>query len=81
MSAANATKDHIRSWFFGTAPGEWVSMGVYTEGSPYGITDDLIFSFPVKCNNFEWEIVKGLNINDFSKEKINKTMQELIEER
>lgn len=51
MSAANAVKDHLKSWLFGTAEGEYVSMGIYTENNnnKYGIPDGLVFSFPVKC--------------------------------
>lgn len=56
-------------------------MGVFTEGKPYGIEDDLIFSFPVKCANFEWQIVQGLSINDFAKQKIEITQKELKEEK
>lgn len=79
-SAANAAIDHMRSWALGTEGEDWVSMGVYSDGS-YGITEGLIYSFPCRCENGEWNIVQGLSINDFSKEKMQATEQELTEER
>ena len=57
MSAAKAVKDHLRSWYWGTNEDEWVSMGVYTNKNPYGIEDGLVYSFPVRCKNFDWEFV------------------------
>lgn len=57
MSAAKAINDHIRSWKNGTNPGDWVSMGVYTENNVYGLPNGLIFSLPVRCKNFDYEIV------------------------
>jgi len=79
-SAANAAIAHMRSWALGTAEGDWVSMGVYSDGS-YGITQGLIYSFPCTCKDGEWEIVQGLEINDFSRAKMSATEQELTEER
>tara|TARA_B110000444_G_scaffold115209_1_gene108593 strand:- start:188 stop:1168 length:981 start_codon:yes stop_codon:yes gene_type:complete len=79
-SAANAAIDHMRNWALGTEGDDWVSMGVYSDGS-YGITEGLIYSFPCRCINGEWEIVQGLNINEFSLAKMKATEQELIEER
>ncbi len=79
-SAANAAVDHMRSWALGTAPGDWVSMGVYSDGS-YGIDKGLIYSFPCVCKNGDWEIVQGLEISDFSRSKMLATQQELQEER
>ena len=79
-SAANAAIDHMRSWALGTEGDDWVSMGVYSDGS-YGITEGLIYSFPCRCKDGEWEIVQGLDINDFSREKMTATEQELTEER
>lgn len=79
-SAANAAIDHMRDWALGTAEGDWVSMGVYSDGS-YGITEGLIYSFPCVCKNGDWEIVQGLEINDFSRGKMSATEQELCEER
>ncbi len=79
-SAANAAIAHMRSWALGTAEGDWVSMGVYSDGS-YGITEGLIYSFPCTCENGDWEIVQGLEINDFSRAKMSATEQELTEER
>jgi malate dehydrogenase len=79
-SAANAAIAHMRSWALGTAEGDWVSMGVYSDGS-YGITKGLIYSFPCVCKDGDWEIVQGLEINDFSRAKMSATEQELTEER
>ncbi len=77
-SAANAAIDHMRDWALGSDG--IVSMGVYSDGS-YGIEKGLIYSFPVVCRGGDWEIVQGLDINDFSREKMTATEQELIEER
>lgn len=79
-SAANAAIDHMRTWALGTADGDWVSMGVYSDGS-YGIEKGLIYSFPCTCKNGRWTIVKGLDINAFSREKMLATEKELAEER
>ena len=79
-SAANAAIAHMRSWALGTAEGDWVSMGVYSDGS-YGIAEGLIYSFPCVCKDGDWEIVQGLEINDFSRGKMTATEQELSEER
>jgi malate dehydrogenase len=79
-SAANAAIDHMRNWALGTEGDDWVSMGIYSDGS-YGITEGLIYSFPCRCSNGEWEIVQGLEIGDFSREKMQATQQELTEER
>jgi malate dehydrogenase len=79
-SAANAAIDHMRTWALGTAPGDWVSMGVYSDGS-YGIREGLIYSFPCVCKDGDWQIVQGAQINDFSRAKMAATEQELTEER
>jgi len=79
-SAANAAIAHMRSWALGTAEGGWVSMGVYSDGS-YGIAEGLIYSFPCVCKDGDWEIVQGLEINDFSRGKMQATETELTEER
>ena len=79
-SAANAAIAHMRSWALGTADGDWVSMGVYSDGS-YGITEGLIYSFPCVCKDGDWEIVQGVELNDFSRAKMSATEQELTEER
>jgi malate dehydrogenase len=79
-SAANAAIAHMRSWALGSDDGDWVSMGVYSDGS-YGITEGLIYSFPCVCKDGNWSIVQGLDINDFSRDKMTATQQELIEER
>ena len=77
-SAANAVIDHFRDWVHGT--GDVVSMGVYSDGS-YGVEAGLIYSYPVVCANGDWQIVGGLDINDFSREKMRATEAELQEER
>lgn len=76
-SAANAAIDHIRDWVKGT---EWTSMGITSDGS-YGIEKGLIYSFPVTCKNGDWEIIQGLSINDFSRERMSLTEKELSEEK
>jgi malate dehydrogenase len=79
-SAANAAIDHMRTWALGTEGDDWVSMGVLSDGS-YGIEKGLIYSFPVRTKNGEWEIVQGLEIDPFSQEKMTATEKELGEER
>ena len=79
-SAANAAIAHMRTWALGTTDGDWVSMGVYSDGS-YGIAEGLIYSFPCVCKDGGWEIVQGLEINEFSRGKMEATENELAEER
>ncbi|MCC2624235.1 MAG: malate dehydrogenase [Burkholderiales bacterium] len=79
-SAANAAIDHIRNWILGTPEGDWVSMGVPSDGS-YGIEKGIVFGFPVTCKNGEYQIVQGLNISESAQAKITATYNELIEER
>ena len=77
-SAANAAIDHMRDWVMGSD--EIVSMGVYSDGS-YGVEPELIYSYPVKCEGGDWQIVQDVDINEFSQSKMDATTQELIEER
>ena len=79
-SAASAAVDHMRSWALGSN-GQWVSMGVFSKGNPYGVDQDLIFAFPITCENGDWKIVEGLEISDYSREMIKKTEAELQGER
>jgi len=79
-SAASAAVDHMRSWALGSN-GQWVSMGVYSAGNPYGVDQDLMFAFPITTEGGEWKIVAGLEISDFSREMIKKTEAELVGER
>ena len=79
-SAANAAIGHMRSWALGTDGDDWVSMGVYCDCS-YGITEGLIYSFPCRCANGEWTIVQGLEVGDFSQNRMAATQRELTEER
>ncbi|CAB4745450.1 MAG: malate dehydrogenase [Actinobacteria bacterium] len=79
-SAANAAIDHIRSWSLGTADGDWVSMGIPSDGS-YGVPEGLISSFPCVCKDGKYEIVQGLDIDAYSRGKIDATVAELAEER
>ncbi|XP_032882204.1 malate dehydrogenase, cytoplasmic [Amblyraja radiata] len=81
MSAAKAISDHMKDIWFGTPEGEWVSMGVISDGNAYNIPNDLIYSFPVKIKNKTWKIVDCLLINDFSCERMKTTATELVEER
>jgi len=78
-SAANAAIDHIHDWVLGTG-GEWTTMGVPSDGS-YGIPEGVMYGFPVVCKDGGYEIVKGLQIDDYSREMMNKTLAELEEER
>ena len=79
-SAANAAIAHMKTWVLGTVDNDWVSMGIYSDGS-YGIQEGLIYSFPVTCKNGQYSIVQGLEIDDFSREKMTATETELAEER
>jgi len=79
-SAANAAIDHVRDWVLGTPEGDWVSMGVPSDGS-YGVAEGIIAGFPVTCANGEYKIVEGLEIDEFSREKIDASADELREER
>ncbi|MED5239319.1 MAG: malate dehydrogenase [Pseudomonadota bacterium] len=79
-SAANAAVDHMRSWALGTEEGDWVSMGIYSDGS-YGIQEGLIYSYPCTCKDGDWTIVQDLEVNDFSRARMQATEQELAEER
>ena len=79
-SAANAAIDHVHDWMLGTADGDWVSMGVPSDGS-YGVAEGLMSSFPCTCADGEWAIVQGLDIDDFSRGRIDASVAELEEER
>jgi malate dehydrogenase len=79
-SAASAAIDHVYDWVNGTADGDWVSMAVLSDGS-YDVPEGIITSFPVRTKNGEWEIVQGLDVPDFSRERITKTVEELQGER
>ena len=79
-SAASAAIDHIRDWALGTAAGDWVSMGVPSDGS-YGIPEGVIYGFPVTCSDGKYQIVQGLAINEFSRARMDATHKELLEER
>ncbi len=78
-SAANAAIDHVRDWVLGTH-GKWTTMGIPSDGS-YGIPKDVMFGFPVTCENGEYKIVQGLEIDAFSQERINLTLKELTDEQ
>ena len=79
-SAASAASDHVRDWVAGTAPNSWVSMAVCSDGS-YGVPQGLISSFPVTTSGGKWSIVQGLDINEFSRERIDISVAELADER
>ncbi|MGX5202981.1 malate dehydrogenase [Aliikangiella sp. IMCC44632] len=79
-SAANGVIDHMRSWVLGTEEGDWVSMAVFSDGS-YGVEEGLIYSYPVTCKNGDWQIVAGLENNDFIQQKMQESQTELQEER
>ena len=79
-SAANAAMDHVRDWIQGTRPGNWVSMGVPSDGS-YGIAEGVIYGYPVTCQGGRYKIVKGIPVNEFSRARMDATLKELHEER
>ncbi len=79
-SAASAAIDHMRDWALGTPDGDWVSMAVPADGS-YGIEPGIVYSYPVRCSGGDYEIVQGLSIDDFSRERMDATEAELREER
>ena len=79
-SAASAAVDHVRDWTLGTPEGDWVSMSVPSDGS-YGVPEGIISSFPCVCTNGDYAIVQGLDIDEFSRTKIDATANELVEER
>jgi len=78
-SAANAAIDHMRDWALGTQ-GRWVTMGIPSDGS-YGIPQDVIYGFPVTCAGGEYTMIKGLEIDEFSRSRMDLTLKELFEER
>jgi malate dehydrogenase len=79
-SAASAAIDHIRDWFRGSPQGDWLSMGIPSDGS-YGIPEGVIYSYPVICRGGQYEIVQGLDIDAFSRARMDATHKELLEER
>jgi malate dehydrogenase len=79
-SAASAAIDHVRDWVQGTPDGDWVSMAVPSDGS-YGVPEGLVSSFPVTCRDGDWHIVQGLELDAFSRARIDATVAELAEER
>jgi malate dehydrogenase len=80
FSAANATKDQLKDWYNGTKEGEWVSMGVISKGE-YGIPQGLCFSYPVVTKDFDYQVVPGLKVDEFSQKKIDITREELAQEK
>jgi malate dehydrogenase len=79
-SAANAAMDHIRDWIKGTRPGDWVTMGIPSDGS-YGIPQGVIYGYPVTCAGGRYRIVQGIEISPFSRARMDATHKELLEER
>jgi malate dehydrogenase len=79
-SAANAAVNHMRDWVLGTN-GKWVSMGVHSAGNSYGIDEDIIFSFPIICENGQWKEISGLQVSEFSRERLTATQDELLQEK
>jgi malate dehydrogenase len=79
-SAASAAIDHMRDWALGSPEGDWVSMAVPSDGS-YGIATGIVYSFPVRCQGGRYEIVRGLELSEFSRERMSATEAELLEER
>ena len=79
-SAANAVIDHVYDWVNGTPEGDWTSAGVLSDGS-YDVPEGLMFSFPVTSRHGSWELVQGLELSPFARERIDATAAELVEER
>ncbi len=79
-SAANAALSHIHDWVLGTPDGDWTSMSVPSDGS-YAVPEGIVSSFPCTCENGEWKIVQGLDVNEFSRTRIDASANELVEER
>ena len=79
-SAANAAIEHMRTWTFGTAEGDWVTMGVPADGS-YGIPEGTMFGYPCTCKDGKYTVVQGIELSEFSKSRIQATLKELQEER
>lgn len=79
-SAANAAIEHMRDWALGTPAGDWTTMGIPSDGS-YGIPEGVVYGFPVTCSNGTYSIVQGLEVSDFSRERMMATYNELLEER
>ena len=79
-SAANAAIDHVRDWVSGSKDGDWVTMGVPSDGS-YGIPEGVIFGYPVTCRGGQYQVVKGVEVSEFSRKRIDATLKELHEER
>ena len=79
-SAANAAIDHVRPWVPGTPEGDWVPMGIPADGS-YGIAEGVLYGYPVTCKGGQYQIVKGIEISDFSRKRMDATLKELHEER
>jgi len=79
-SAANAALDHVRNWAAGTPEGDWVTMGIPADGS-YGIPEGVLYGYPVTCKGGQYQIVKSIEISDFSRKRMDATLKELHEER
>jgi malate dehydrogenase len=79
-SAANAAIEHLRDWIFGTPDGDWISMGIPSDGS-YGIFEGVIYGYPVTCKNGAYKIVKDIELSDYSRARMQATLKELHEER
>jgi malate dehydrogenase len=79
-SAANAAIDHVRDWISGSRDGDWITMGVPSDGS-YGIPEGVIFGYPVTCRGGQYQVVKGVEVSEFSRKRIDVTLKELHEER
>jgi malate dehydrogenase len=79
-SAANAAIDHVRDWISGSRDGDWITMGVPSDGS-YGIAEGVIYGYPVTCRGGSYQVVKGLEVSEFSRKRMDATLKELHEER
>ncbi len=80
MGPANAVKDHLKDWFIGTPQNDNVSMAVICDGKSYNLPKGLCYSLPVETKNFEYEVVNNIEIDNFTKNKMEKSAQEIIKE-
>jgi malate/lactate dehydrogenase len=80
MGPANAVKDHLRDWYFGTPLNDFVSMAVIADGKSYGVPSGICYSLPVETKNFQYKVVNEIDIDDFTKNKIEKSTQEIRKE-
>lgn len=80
MGPANAVKDHLRDWYLGTEPGDYISMGVITNGKHYGLPKGICYSLPCETKNWAIKIIDDLQVDEFTKTKMQKSCEEIVNE-